>query len=126
MIGMMRLEGDKGFNEKPTPPGKQLEERIKRIIENRVNELDPKELDATLNQMEHFLRRWNDWLPEKWEPERNRDWSYSDKVPLMYAAGSFKNERWGTRGIETPMSMRNVDAACEAEVLSVRYSESED
>lgn len=126
MIGIMRLEGDKKFNEKPIPPDKQLEERIRKIIENRVNELDPKELDATLNQMEYFLRRWNDWLPERWEPERNRDWSYGDKVPLMYAAGSFRNERWGNRGIETPMSMRSVDAACEAEVLSVRYSESEE
>ena len=69
--------------------------------------------------MEHILQCWEDWNPKKWEPKKNPDWSYADPVPLIYSAGSHPNEAWDGRGIETPTSMRNVDASCEAEVLKI-------
>lgn len=70
---------------------------------------------------QYILQCWEDWNPRKWEPAKNPDWSYADPVPLMYSAGSHPNEAWGSRGIETPTSMRSVDASCEAEVLTNRY-----
>ena len=50
---------------------------------------------------------------------------YADPLPLMYTAGSQPNAAWGDRGMETPTSMRSVDASCEAEVLSNRYAAKE-
>lgn len=126
MIGMMRLENDSRFNEDPPIyPDKELQERVLSIIENRVDDIDSEELDATLDRIEYILQCWEDWNPRKWEPAKNPDRSYADPVPLMYSAGSHPNEAWGGRGIETPTSMRSVDASCEAEVLTNRYTAKE-
>ena len=123
MIGMMRLESDSRFNEDPPIyPDKELQERVLSIIENRVDDIDSEELDATLDRIEYILQCWEDWNPRKWEPAKNPDRSYADPVPLMYSAGSHPNEAWRSQGFETPTSMRNVDASCEAEVLTNRYT----
>ena len=123
MIGMMRLENDGRFNEDPPIyPDKELQERVLSIIENRVDDIDSEELDATLNRIEYILQCWEDWNPRRWEPAKNPDRSYADPVPLMYSAGSHPNEAWRSQGFETPTSMRNVDASCEAEVLNNRYT----
>ena len=81
----------------------------------------PEEMEDTMNRWQDILDNWEAWNPTCWEPKRNRDFSYTNDVPLMYSAGSHRNEAWGTRGIETPTSMRSVDASCEAEVLSRKY-----
>lgn len=126
MIGMMRLENDNVYNEDPPKvPDKELFDRVCNIIENRVDEIDSDELDATRDQMEYFLECWQDWNPRKWEPKLNPDWSYADPLPLMYTAGSQPNAAWGEQGKETPTSMRSVDASCEAEVLANRYTAKE-
>lgn len=122
MVGMMRLKSDSVFNEDPPKlPDDDLLKKVRSIIERRVNDVDSDELEATLAAMETFIQEWQDWNPKKWEPKRNQDWSYADLLPLMYAAGSLPNEAWGEQGIETPTSMRSVDASCEAGVLQNRY-----
>jgi hypothetical protein len=122
MIGIMRLESNAEFNEDPPKlPEAKLYDHVRKVIENRIYNIDRDELDATLAQMEHIIRCWEDWNPQRWVPELNRDWSYGDAVPLMFPAGSHRNEAWGKRGIETPTSLRSVDASCEAEVLPNRY-----
>ena len=127
MIGMMRLKGNAAFNDDPPHlPDKALYNRIYQIIENRVGNIDPGELEATLARMEYIIQCWEDWNPQKWEPDRNKDWSYGNAVPLMYFAGGHRNEAWGSRGMETPSSMRSVDASCEAYVLPNRYTAKED
>ena len=127
MIGIMRLEKDELFsNDPPRLPDNELIEKVRSIIESRVDNIDNEELEATIKKMEYVIECWEDWNPQKWEPSKNPDWSYADPVPLMYPAGSYPNEKWGKRGFETPTSMRNVDAACEAEVLNNRYVQKEE
>ena len=126
MIGMLRIENDNVFNEDPPKiPDEELFDRVCEIIENRVDEIDSDELDATREQLEYILECWQDWNPRKWEPKLNPDWSYADPLPLMYTAGSQPNAAWGEQGMETPTSMRSVDASCEAEILSNRYTAKE-
>ena len=126
MIGMMRMEGDDKFNaDPPILPDGEVLERIRKVIENRIEEIDSEEMEGTLDRMEYIIQCWEDWSPQKWEPAYNWDLSYSNDVPLMFSAGSHRNEAWGQRGIETPTSMRNVDASCEATVLLNRYSSRE-
>lgn len=122
MIGMMRLESKDTYNtDPPALPDDKLYESVRSIIENRVEDIDSEELDATLNRMEYIIQCWEDWNPRKWEPAKNQDWSYADPVPLMFSAGTHPNEAWDMRGFETPTSMRSVDASCEAEVMKNRY-----
>ena len=127
MIGMMRLENNDTFNSNPPKfPDDALYEKIRRIIGQRVETIDCEELADTLTAMENFMEDWEDWNPKRWEPKWNPDWSYADPLPLMYAAGSHPNEAWGEQGIETPTSMRNVDASCQAKVIESRYVKKED
>jgi len=123
MIGMMRLENDSVYNEDPPKsPDNELFKKVCAIIENRVDEIDSAELDSTRNRLKYILECWEDWNPSKWEPKLNPDRSYADPLPLMYSAGSQPNVAWGDQGLETPTSMRSVDASCEAEVLPNRYT----
>ena len=87
--------------------------------------LDSDELEATLAAMQSFIEDWEDWNPKRWEPKWNPDWSYADPLPLMYSAGSHPNEAWGEQGIETPTSMRSVDASCQAKIIERRYERRE-
>lgn len=122
MVGMMRLESDEQFNEDPpTFPDQELQEKVRRVIEKRVDDVDSQELEETLDRMKEFLQSWQNWNPRKWEPAKNKDWSYADPVPLMYSAGSHPNEVWNDQGKETPTSMRSVDASCEAQMISNGY-----
>jgi hypothetical protein len=118
MIGIMRLEGSREFNEDPPfPPAESIYERVNTIIENRVEDIDRDELEATLAHMEYIIQRWEDW-----EPKKFHDFSSGNDLPLMFPAGTRRNEAWGKkRGFETPTSMRSVDASCEAYILENRY-----
>lgn len=123
MIGILRLQSSSAFNaDPPQVPTHEQIRHIKEIITKRVIDIDRSELDATLARLDEVLEMWEDWQPQLWEPRFKRDFSYDDIVPLMYQAGSNRNAAWGKKGIETPMSMRSVDASCEAEVLANRYS----
>ena len=127
MVGMMRLQNDELFNaDPPRYPSEELIDKVYDIIECRVDNIDNEEVDSTIDRMNYVMQCWEDWNPSKWEPAKNQDWSYADPVPLMYPAGSYPNEVWRDQGIETPTSMRNVDAACEAEVLSNHYTPKEE
>lgn len=118
IIGMMRLESNDSFNDDPPRlPDQAMCERVRAIIENRVENIDPDELTATLAHMEHILQCWEDWQPQKFQ-----DFMSGNALPLMFPAGSRRNEAWGkSRGLETPTSMRSVDASCEAYILENRY-----
>ena len=122
MVGMMRLESDNVYNESsPHIPSDNMLAHVKAVIEERIREIDPEEIDDTMDRWQDILDCWEAWNPTYWEPKRNRDYSYTNDVPLMYSAGSHRNKAWGKRGIETLTSMRSVDASCEAEVLSRKY-----
>ena len=121
MIGMMRLELDSNYNKgKPRIPDSDMLNHIRNVITDRVDAIDPEELNAALERFDWVINHWEDYRPDRWDPRYNPDYSYANDVPLMYSAGSHKNSAWGNAGIETPTSMRNVDSTCEAEI-STRY-----
>lgn len=122
MIGMIRLENDENYNiRRPELPSKEILDYMERVIRERVSDVDPDELDDTIKLFNDRLAEWKAWHPELWSPRRNRDWSFTDDVPLMYGAGAHPNEAWDKRGIETPTSMRSVDASCEADQMLREY-----
>lgn len=125
MIGIMRLESNSEYNSsRPRLPKQNMVEHVEQIIKDRVNDIDPDELEAAVNRMKEVIEHWENQNPVCWKPKCNNDWSYTEDTPLMYFAGSHRNEAWGNCGIETPTSMRSVDASCEAEVIN-NYSAKE-
>lgn len=127
MIGMMRLENSDAYNDGlPRVPVQTMLDHIESVIRSRITDVDKDELDETMVRYQEKLSDWKAWNPEVWEPKRNRDRSFTDDVPLIYGAGNHPNEAWSGHGFETPTSMRNVDASCEAELMLREYTAKED
>lgn len=127
MIGMMRLENTDAYNSgAPVLPNDAVLDHVEQVIRSRITDVDPDELDETMVRYEERLSEWKAWHPALWDPKRNRDWSFTDDVPLMFGAGEHPNEAWGKHGFETPTSMRSVDASCEADLMLREYSAKED
>ena len=127
MIGMMRLENDNQYNEGiPKLPPQSVIDHIEQVIRDRISNVDPDELDDTMKCFNEIIADWRAWHPALWDPKRNKDWSFTDDVPLIYGAGEHPNDAWSERGFETPTSMRSVDASCEADLMLRDYMAKED
>lgn len=122
IIGLLRLQSTESYNKKkPSIPSASVVDYIEQVIRERVQKIDPEELEATIKLYESIISDWKGWNPDLWEAKHNKDWSFTDDIPLIYMAGSHPNDRWENRGFETPTSMRNVDSSCEADVLIHKY-----
>ena len=110
----MRLEGDDAVNKNPPRvPSPQTVERVKAIISERISSIDSEELEETLSHIDAIIEKW-----KLWEPQKYQDFTTGSELPLMFPAGSKRNESWGEeRGFPTPTSMRSVDALCEAYII---------
>ena len=121
VIGLLRMFGDGNFNSNPPRvPSEEKIDLVKKIISERIMEIEPEELQATLNHIDTIIEDWKAWTPAKFH-----DFTGGNELPLMFQAGVLRNAAWGNRGFSTPMSMRSVDASCEAYVLENRYFEEE-
>lgn len=118
LIGIMRLEGDNTLNSNPPKaPNRQMVEKLKDIVSERIEAIDSNELDETIAHIDSIIEDWKNWEPQKYQ-----DFTTGDELPLMFPAGSRRNEAWGeNRGFPTPTSMRSVDASCEAYVIENGY-----
>ncbi|MCR5448347.1 MAG: hypothetical protein K6F23_03030 [Solobacterium sp.] len=119
VIGIIRQEGDKYVNANPPSiPDEETRKRVKAIICDRVAKIDCDELEDTMRQIDDIFDNWS-----LWEPEKYHDYKAGDELPLIFPAGTRRNELWGeSRGYPTPTSMRSVDASCEAKVIENGYS----
>ena len=122
VFGLLRLKGNNEYNQDPPKfPSSDKIDEIKRIISERIEEIDKDELEKTLDHIDSIIQKWRIQEPGKYQ-----DFSAGDVLPLMFPAGTMKNATWGDRGFATPTSMRNVDASCEAAVLENGYFEEDD
>lgn len=118
IIGLMRFFGDESFNsDPPRLPEEDQIDRVRRIIEGRILQVEPEEKDAALTEFDDVINNWREWAPGRFV-----DFGNGDIVPLMYPAGSIRNVSWGDRGFPTPTSLRSVDASCEITGLSAEYT----
>ncbi|MHC1745633.1 MAG: helicase-related protein [Negativicutes bacterium] len=118
IIGIFRLKGNKAVSDDPPiPPTDDEVRKIKAIICSRVDEIDKGEIEATIRHIDEIIEKWRVELPQKYQ-----DFKAGSILPLMFPAGTMRNEAWGSgRGIPTQTSMRSVDSSCEAYVLENRY-----
>jgi len=94
--------------------------KIENLIMSRVGIVDPSEETEVRRVLNRRLKEWQGWDPVEYggfgAPPEN--------APLMHPAGSTAPPEWSGHSWPTMMSMRNVDAGCEAEITGA-YNEVE-
>ena len=117
LVGLVRYFGSDENRASPQPlPSRELLDNIKGIISDRTANIDPDELELTLKLLEERIDEWSRYLP----PKYGGFYMQSGELPLMYPAGTSPLEEWDMKSWPTLTSMRNVDASCDAGVIS-RY-----
>lgn len=95
---------------KPVPPDAVFAE-IHEWVRERVGQIDPDEVAATLQLLDERVRQWKALQPSRYG-QMSAD---TDPVaPLMYIAGNVPQGNWDERAWPTMNSMRNVDATANA------------
>lgn len=99
----------------PWPVPHQLIEKAYDLLAGRVRSVD-KEEEATLDRLfEERRSEWHMWQRRIWQ-----SWGSDEEIPLLRRAGEYATRAAAQVSWSTPMSLRNVDAECRAEV-SLRY-----
>ena len=120
LVGLVRYLGSDENRLSPQPlPTRDLLDNIKDIVSRRISDIDPDELALTLKLLEQRIDEWSRYFP----PKYGGFYVQSGELPLMYPAGTSPLEEWDMKSWPTPTSMRNVDASCDAGVISRYISE---
>jgi hypothetical protein len=115
IVAFARIWGDDQLRERPgsgVPPA--LAERIRRTLLERVGQIDGDESIETDEMIRRLLDEWRRLPPSRYGDFRPPD----PTVPLMYPSGALALPAWQNRARPTPSSLRNVDAECNAHVLT--------
>lgn len=115
LVGLIRFYSTDQSTSTPRPfPKKELIERVTQVIYDRVNLIDEEEYENTLELIEEKLEYWKNELPMIYGKPSGQ----ITDIPLMYSAGTNPPEDIKARAWSTPTSMRNVDATCDATVIT--------
>jgi hypothetical protein len=115
VVTLARYWGSNHQLQHPDPPSPQLEARIREEILRRVAEVEPAEAVRVESLLDRIFSEWKRLPPEIYGGFGGP----SEAVPLMYPSGTHPSEAWDDRALATPSSMRNVDAGCQAKVISL-------
>ena len=108
-------QSDAAAGASPSPMPAELAAAAADILRARAAIVDDGQLERFERILAKRLREWETWQRSSWTELRSGgDWPMLT-VPGSYRAYTFRDLSWAT-----PMSMRNVDAECQAEV-TIRY-----
>jgi hypothetical protein len=115
-VALIRTLGTEALRVRPNspPPDETTIERIRFAILDRVSKVDGGQTSATMDRLNTVFDEWLRVPPAKYGDFGPPD----EEEPLMYPSGTERHPRWSVRPIPTPSSMRNVDATCDAGVIS--------
>lgn len=115
VVTLSRFWGDDELQKRPQPPPTDaLLAKIRDVILDRVAVVDAPEATSTEEMLEEIIADWRLVPP----PKYGHFGPPPDETPLMYPSGSQKRVEWADRALPTPSSMRNVDAGCDAAIIS--------
>ena len=87
-----------------------MREDFEKLLLERVGQVDPDQMEYLREQI---ALRFDEW--ERWRPSGYGAYSMIDEDPqLMHVAGQTPPDRWIDRSWPTLLSMRGIDASCEA------------
>ena len=113
MCGYVRQNGRQDLSPRPFPT--ELVRDAYELLARRVADVDDEELgtlDAVFGQRE---REWRSWERSRWS-----SYGRTEEPALLRRAGEYASTSEAKVSWATPISLRNVDAECRAEV-SLRY-----
>lgn len=115
-ITLVRTLGDEALRSRPNspPPDEAVIEQVRSTILERVSNVDSQQAAAALGRLDAVFDEWQRVPPAKYGDFGPPD----EEEPLMYPSGTERHPRWSVRPLPTPSSMRNVDATCDASVIS--------
>ena len=121
VVILCRFWGDEELRARPNqPPNRELVQRIKDTVRERVMAVDPNEWPGTEAVIDEIIQKWSIAPPSRYGGFGPPD----EETPLMYPAGGQQHPLWQDWPYATPSSMRNVDAECSARQLRLGYGES--
>jgi hypothetical protein len=112
MAAYVRQLGDEKIVQSPDPYPDNLIENLREILIPRITAIDPDELDNFQKVFNQRAKQWQNWQRTHWELKT----ANNNDIPLIRAAGSYATREQARLSWETPTSMRNVDAECQAEI----------
>ena len=115
VVTLFRYWGDAALTDRPSPPPSDaLFARVRDFLLERIAHVDSEETKLSDEMLKALLQRWRAIQP----PIYGHFGPPPQETPLMYPAGSEPRVMWAGRSRATPSSMRNVDAACDADVIA--------
>ncbi|MDE0074843.1 MAG: hypothetical protein OXU32_12875 [Gammaproteobacteria bacterium] len=122
IVTLIRYWGDNNLRRRPDAPLQEdLVDRVRSVIRKRIEEVDPEELDAALDDFSYIIGRWHATQPGRY----GRFGPQDEETPLMYPFGTEPLPGWDAAACEPPWptasSMRSVDADCELGVIGYYY-----
>lgn len=114
MAAYVRQAGTEEQARSPYPfPGVFLEQ-LSEVMKTRVIGIDQASLPELENAFQRRVEEWRAWERTEWTRKHG-----STEAPLLVEAGAFIPPEWRHICWPTPMSMRNVDAECQAEITTL-------
>ncbi|BBD62930.1 helicase domain protein (plasmid) [Nostoc sp. HK-01] len=115
----VRQTGDQQTVQNPEPYPDSLIEQLREILIPRIQLIDEAEIENFEKVFDKRASQWRRWQRTNWE-RKGRD---ATDIPLLRAAGDYASREWQRLSWATPMSMRNVDAECQAEITNLYLNE---
>lgn len=109
LVAYTRLTGDSDAANSPQPYPSELVERARQILVQRALLIDRDEVENIDKTFRRRIREWQHWAHRNWT-RGFRD----DEAAQLYVSGEYIDPDHARRSWATPMSMRNVDAECQA------------
>jgi hypothetical protein len=116
MAAYVRQTGSIAEARSPQPYPAHFMARLRDLLVNRVRTTrttDPEEVATAQAIFDRREREWQVWEPRIWSGQNGED------VPLLRPAGDYADPLSAIRSWSTPMSLRNVDAECQAEITAL-------
>jgi hypothetical protein len=114
MATYVRQLGDEDVSQRPYPFPESVLDNLKEILMPRVEAAAPEEIQNFVRVFDKRILQWKNWQRSRWDGEID-----NGEVPLLWRAGTFINPEYASLCWQTPLSMRNVDAECQAEITSL-------
>jgi hypothetical protein len=118
IVSYARQAGNRELARSPFPYPRKLIAYLESILLPRVQAIDPEEVERFKSTFRERTGEWERWQRSKWE-----SFQQSDDIPLLRRAGEYADAERALLSWPTPMSMRTVDAECEAQITTLYIRE---
>jgi hypothetical protein len=121
MAGYVRQMGSKDQGKSPSPYPEALIDKLRSIVMDRVDMVDPEESNNVARVFDRRAAQWMEREPVDWGPPRD-----DDNPPLLRYVGSYGNAHRAKLSWDTPNTMRNVDKECQISITASYLDSGED